>query len=130
MSSDTLLAFDAFVTARGSISGAGVFGNVLKFTYGGWTWKLVSGSYQKGKVFSKEKTTNGVHSFSDKARGWYRRAAGTYRLGGENVSIAQNYCSGTTATTDFYYSDFGGQYYASTTQLKICHADTSTTVCP
>lgn len=122
------IAFEVYVTARGQLSGAG-FPNVAIFKYGGQTWKLVSGTYQKDQVFSKDSTGNGVKNFADKARMVFSVGPGTYRLGGQVFSIVTNNGGG-TPISDFYFSDAGGDYKSTVTRLAICHPATSTTACP
>lgn len=121
------IAFEVYVTYRGKIEGSS--GNAVMFKLGGQTWKLVSGSYQKDQVFSKDITGDGVKSGSDKARGLFSVGPGTYRLGGQVFSIAQHYFGG-TPKADFFYSDAGGDYKATVDRLAICHPASSTAACP
>lgn len=133
VSSLTSLSFDVVVTASGKLSNVGQPNNAY-FRYGGDTWKLVSGTWQKQNWFHNIKlcsSSQGCYSQDVSVAETVRyttTVSGDWRLGSKLDSLA------TRDSTGEAISNFGDwnffTYYGKVSQLLICHAASSTTPCP
>lgn len=127
--SATELAFDVVNVAHGTHTQPS--GSIARFFYGGETWKLVSGSYQKDVKFNSWVDGNGNKDVVSTLR--YKPTnpltpAGTWREGAVYQAWAQNPTSAATTIVNWYTPT--SSYYIYTGGLNICHITDFVTPCP